>query len=75
MVITAVKEGGLAFDRGLKEGDVVTEIQQAEVSTPTDLKKRIEAAQKAKKKSVLLLVHDADGLRWVPFPLSGDDAQ
>ncbi|MFT9383573.1 MAG: DegQ family serine endoprotease [Acetobacter orientalis] len=75
VVITAVKEGGLASDRGLKEGDVVTEIQQAEVSTPTDLKKRIEAAQKAKKKSVLLLVHDADGLRWVPFPLSGDDAQ
>ncbi|MFT9315562.1 MAG: DegQ family serine endoprotease [Acetobacter orientalis] len=75
VVITAVKEGGLASDRGLKEGDVVTEIQQAEVSTPTDLKKRIEAAQKTKKKSVLLLVHDADGLRWVPFPLSGDDAQ
>ncbi|MFT8851060.1 DegQ family serine endoprotease [Acetobacter orientalis] len=75
VVITAVKEGGLASDRGLKEGDVVTEIQQAEVTTPTDLKKRIEAAQKAKKKSVLLLVHDADGLRWVPFPLSGDDAQ
>ncbi|OUI91066.1 serine protease [Acetobacter indonesiensis] len=74
VVVIAVKDGGLASDRGLKEGDVVTEVQQAEVNSPADLKKRIEAAQKAKKKSILLLVHDADGLRWVPFPLTGDDA-
>ncbi|ATJ90304.1 serine protease [Acetobacter senegalensis] len=73
VVVTSVKDGGLASDRGLKEGDVVTEVQQAEVTSPADLKKRIEAAQKAKKKSILLLVHDADGLRWVPFPLTGDD--
>ncbi|WP_215761379.1 DegQ family serine endoprotease [Acetobacter sp. P1H12_c] len=73
VLVTSVKDGGLASDRGLREGDVVTEVQQAEVTSPADLKKRIEAAQKAHKKSILLLVHDADGLRWVPFPLNGED--
>ncbi|MBO1324712.1 DegQ family serine endoprotease [Acetobacter sp. TBRC 12305] len=73
VVVTAVHDDGVAADRGLKEGDVITEVQQAEVNTPAALKQRIEAARKDKKRSVLLLVHDADGLRWVPLPLNGDD--
>lgn len=74
VLVTSVKPDGTAADRGLKEGDVITEVQQAEVGTPAALKQRIEAARKAKKRSVLLLVHDADGLRWIPFPLSAEDA-
>lgn len=53
---------------------MITEVQQAEVATPAALRQRIDAARKAKKRSVLLLVHDADGLRWIPFPLSAEDA-
>ncbi|ATI12456.1 MULTISPECIES: DegQ family serine endoprotease [Acetobacter] len=73
VLVTSVQDDGLAADRGLKPGDVITEVQQAEVNTPADLKKRIEAAKKDKKRSVLLLVHDSDGLRWIPFSLTGED--
>ncbi|MBS0960784.1 MULTISPECIES: DegQ family serine endoprotease [Acetobacter] len=73
VVVTSVKEDGLASDRGLREGDVITMVQQAEVNTPAELKTRIEDAQKAKKKSVLLLVHDNDGARYIPFTLTSAD--
>ncbi|NHN89720.1 DegQ family serine endoprotease [Acetobacter conturbans] len=69
VVITDVTDGGPAAERGLKPGDVITEIQQVPVSTAADLRKGIDAAKKAQKHSVLLLVRDMDGLRWVPFPL------
>ncbi|MBV1837970.1 DegQ family serine endoprotease [Acetobacter estunensis] len=72
VVITDVAEGGPAMDRGLKPGDVITEVQQTPVSTPAQLRQGIEAARKDKRHSVLLLVHDMDGLRWVPFPLDSD---
>lgn len=38
VLVTSVQEDGLAADRGLKPGDVITEVQQAEVNTPADLK-------------------------------------
>lgn len=69
VVITSVTDGGAAAERGLKEGDVITEVQQVGVNSVTDLRKGIETAQKEQRHSVLLLVHDMDGLRWVPFPL------
>ncbi|GBR02537.1 DegQ family serine endoprotease [Acetobacter oeni] len=72
VVVTGVTDGGPASERGLKPGDVVTEVQQTAVNSPAELRKGIEAAQKEKRRSVLLLVHDSDGLRWVPFPLDGN---
>ena len=48
-------------------------VQQAEMNTPTALKTRIEDAQKAKNKSVLLLVHGNDGARYMPFTLTSAD--
>ncbi len=71
VVVTDVTDGGPAADRGMKPGDVVTEVQQTAVNSPAELRKGVETAQKEKRHSVLLLVHDMDGLRWVPFPLDG----
>lgn len=72
VVVTDVTDGGLASDRGVKAGDVITEVQQRTVTSPADLRKGIDAAQKEKRKSALMLVRDQDGLRWIPFPLDGD---
>ncbi|MFT8719989.1 DegQ family serine endoprotease [Acetobacter sp.] len=69
VVVTDVTDGSPAAERGLKAGDVITQIQQSAVNTPADLHKGVEDARKAHRRSVLLLVHDMDGLRWVPFPL------
>ena len=73
VLVRSVRDDGIAAERGLKEGDVITEVQQAEVTNPSALKQRMEAARKEKKRSILLLVHDTDGMRWVPLPLTGED--
>lgn len=72
VVVAQVTEDGLAEDRGMKPGDVITEAQQAPVTSPADLRKSLETAQKEKRHSILLLVRDSDGLRWIPFPLDGN---
>jgi len=72
VVITEVAPNGTAADRGLKPGDVVVEVQQAEVTTPADVQKRIDAVRNENRKSVLLLIQRQDGLQWVPLSLTGD---
>ncbi len=69
IVITEISPDGTAADHGLKPGDVVVEVAQAPVATPADMQKRIDEARTNSRKSVLLLVQSADGLRWVPLPV------
>jgi len=73
VLVSAVADNGAASDRGLKPGDVITEVSQVAVATPEDLQHRIEDARHTHRHSVLFLVQGSDGLRWVPFPL--DDAK
>ncbi len=71
LVITDVSPNGRAAARGLKPGDVVTEVNQQEVSTPAQMQERIAQAKKAKRGSVLMLVQNGEGNRWVPLAISG----
>jgi len=73
IVITDVAPEGTAADHGLKPGDVVVEVQQVAVTSPADMQHRIEEARQGGRKSVLLLVQGADGLRWVPLPVKVED--
>ena len=70
VVIVEVTPNSQATERGLKPGDVIVEVQQTEVKSVDDVKKRIEAVRKEKRKSVLILVKNREGLRWVPLPLA-----
>jgi serine protease Do len=70
VVIVDVTPNTQATERGLKPGDVIVEVQQGEVNSPDEVKKRIDAVRKENRKSVLILVQGHDGLRWVPLPLS-----
>ncbi|MBO1328597.1 DegQ family serine endoprotease [Acetobacter suratthaniensis] len=72
VLVSSVHDDGVAAERGLKEGDVITEVQQAEVTTPAALKQRLDAARKEHRRTALLLVHDADGVRWIPLPLGAE---
>ncbi|MEI7712327.1 MAG: DegQ family serine endoprotease [Rhodospirillales bacterium] len=72
VAIVEVSPNGAAAERGLKPGDAIVEVQQTAVSTPDDVKKRIDAVRKENRKSVLMLVQGRDGLRWVPLSLSAD---
>jgi serine protease Do len=55
-VITAVTPDGLAADKRLEPGDVITEAGEKEVIGAADIKTKVEEAEKNGKNSVLLLV-------------------
>jgi serine protease Do len=72
VVITDVTAGTPAADKGLKAGDVILEVQQEEVNTPGEVQDRIEKLRKTNRKSVLVLVQNGDGSRWVSLSLTPD---
>ncbi|WP_370648431.1 DegQ family serine endoprotease [Acidomonas methanolica] len=69
VLVTAVAPDSPAAERGLEAGNLVTEVQQVEVDSPEALSREIDRSRDAKRHSVLLLVQDSDGMRWVPLPL------
>jgi serine protease Do len=75
VVITEVAPGSTAADRGLKPGDVIVEVQQSEVTSPADVQKRVDAARKADRKFVLMLIQRPDGKQYLPLSLSKDKSK
>ncbi len=73
VLITDVVSGTPAAERGLKPGDVIVEVQQEEVATPSDVSDKVEKVRRANRKSVLMLVQSGDGLHWVPLSLAASD--
>ena len=73
VVVTDITANGPAAARGLKAGDVVVEVQQESVSSPQDVQDRVERYRKMNRKTVLMLVQNSDGLRWVPIALTSDN--
>ncbi len=72
VVITDVQSDGPAAGRGLKAGDVIVEVQQEPVATPQDVQDRLDKYRKQNRKTVLMLVQNGDGMRWIPVPLNTD---
>jgi serine protease Do len=69
VVVVSVDPDGLAAEQGMRAGEVIVEVGQEEVVSPGQLSQRIEAARQSGKKSVLLLVDGASGLRFVAIRL------
>jgi serine protease Do len=70
VIITNVDNASDAAEKRLGAGDVIVEVAQEAVSNGADVKKRIDQLKKDGKKSVLLLVSNADGeLRFVALSL------
>ena len=70
VVITAVEQGSAGADKQLKAGDTIVEVAQEAVGTADAVQKRIDALKKEGKKSVLLLIANAEGeLRFVAVTL------
>ncbi len=66
VIITSVDGSSDAADKRLSPGEVIVEVAQEAVSSAADVKKRVDQLKKDGKKSVLLLVSNADGeLRFV----------
>lgn len=66
VIITGVDGTSDAAEKRLSAGEVIVEVAQEAVSNAADVKKRVDQLKKDGKKSVLLLVSNADGeLRFV----------
>lgn len=69
VVVTQVASDGTAADAGISVGDVIVEVQQAKVAEPNDVVRQVSLAREQQRRYVALLVHNADGLRWLALSL------
>ena len=70
VVVTNVDPDSAASERGFKEGDVILEVAGQPVSSPTDVRKALDAARSDKKNSILMRVRTGDQSRFVAVPLA-----
>ncbi len=69
VAVIAVDETSAAYEKGLREGDLIAEAGQQPVTMPGDLEAQIEEAKDAGRKSLLLLVRRAGEPRFVALPI------
>jgi len=69
LVVTAVDETSVAYEKGMRAGDLVAEAGQQAVATPADLEAQIGQAKDSGRKSLLLLVRRTGEPRFVALPL------
>ncbi len=71
VVIVEVDPSSIAAEKGIKVGDVISEVGQEIVKSPEDVEKRVKELQKLGRKSALLLVVNGKGdLRFVAVKIS-----
>jgi serine protease Do len=70
LVVVAVDESSDAYAKGMRDGDLITEVGREAIATPREMERRIEAAESAGRKSLLLLVRRGDAPRFVALSLT-----
>ena len=56
VIVSEVAADGVAADKELRPGDVISEVGDVKAAKPADVAKAVEAAQKAGDTSILMLV-------------------
>ena len=69
VVITEVDADSSAAEKGIRAGDVIVEVAQEEVGSPSQVLDKVREVKKSSRKSVLLLVRRAENLRFVALRL------
>ena len=70
LIVTSVDPDGPAAEQGITSGDVILQAAGKKVGAAIDLRNAVEAAQKTGKRSVLMRVKSADGIKFVAVPVS-----
>ncbi|GAK44837.1 protease Do [Tepidicaulis marinus] len=65
VLVTSVDPAGPAAEKGIRPGDVIVEVAQEKVKSPSDVVERVKAEQEKGRRSVLLLVSTAGDLRFI----------
>jgi serine protease Do len=69
VVVTAIADGGVAGDHGLRVGDVILEVGGKPVATPAEVNQGVAEARKQGKHTVLFRVKSGEGNKFVALPL------
>ena len=69
VVITDVADSGSAAEKGLRPGDVIVEVDQEEVTNPSEVADRVEKARDEGYRVVTLLVLRQGDFQWVAVPI------
>jgi len=59
VVVVDVDQDSAAAEEGLRPGDVIRQVGQTEVRTPSDVNRLVEEARHKEAKSVLMLINRA----------------
>lgn len=70
LLVVGVQAGSEADNKGLREGDVITEAGQKPVTAPSELGQRVEEAKAAGNKALLLLVRRGGDPRFVALSVN-----
>lgn len=65
VLIAEVDEASAAYEKGLRPGDVLLEVQQDPVTTPEEAVERIERSREGDRNAVLLMIARGDSRRFV----------
>lgn len=71
-LIVSITPNSNAAEAGVRPGDVVTKVGQTTVTSVSEGTKALEAAQKSGQSSVLLLLRNSSGLRFIALKLSAN---
>ena len=71
VMVMNVEQDSDAFEKGLRPGDLITEVGPMEVTSPADVEKAISDAREAGRMSVLLLVEREGNPRFVALSIAG----
>jgi len=63
--VVGVETGSPAFEQGIRDGDIIIELGQVGVSTIAEVKSQLKDIKSRGKKTVLLLIKNISGLRFV----------
>jgi len=72
VVITQVSSDGLAAKNGLRVGDVISALNNTQVSTPQQVNDIIADAKQQKRKKVVVLLQRQNNSRFIPFDLESE---
>ncbi len=74
VIITDVEDGSPASEKRIAKGEVIVEVAQENVRAPADVLERIDELRDQNRKSVLLLLANAQGeLRFVALRIEDDE--
>jgi serine protease Do len=72
VVVVGVETGSPAFEQGIRDGDIIIELGQVGVNTIAEVKTQLKDIKSRGRKTVLLLIKNISGLRFVALKFIGE---